>query len=140
MNNKQDSLPVVSIGVLVKHFGGILLVKCKTSGSDEKWQLPSDKLFWQESMPQAVERIAQEQAGVTVEAGDIVEAYDLIKTEAHTDPGSHIVVLNFEADYKDGDLRAGEDILDVAWASGLALRSMVVEENTAELLSDLGLI
>ncbi len=140
MNSGQDNLPVVSIGVLVKHFGGILLVKCQNSSAVEKWQLPSDKLFWQESMLQAVERITQQQAGVVAVAGDIVEAYDLINDKIEAEPGSHVVVLTFEAEYQDGDLRAGDCVLDVAWASGVALRSMVVEDNTAELLSDLGLM
>ena len=134
MNNETNRIPQISVGVLVKHFGGVLLVKVE---SDQQWQLPRETLRWGESLPEAVERIVQTQAGVKVEAGDIVQTYDLI-TEDDLDISSHVVVLDFEAFYRDGDLRAGDSVLDVAWASGFALKTMTVEENTTELLADLG--
>ena len=134
MNNETNRIPQISVGVLVKHFGGVLLVKLE---SDQQWQLPRVALRWGESLPEAVERIVQTQAGVKVEAGDIVQTYDLI-TEDDLDISSHVVVLDFEAFYRDGDLRAGDSVLDVAWASGFALKTMTVEENTTELLADLG--
>ena len=125
--------PVVAIGVVVKHFDAVLLVM-----RNEEWQIPSAELRWQETIQQAVVRIVQEQAGVNVAARDILLAYDLIVTDEGNE--SHVVVMDFEADYKGGDLSAGDAIMDVAWASGLALKSMTVEENTAELLSDLGFL
>ena len=137
MNDEINKIPRLSVGVLVKHFGGVLLVK---SESDQQWQLPRSTLCWQESLPEAVERIVQTQAGVNVEAGDIVQSYDLIIEENAADTASHTVIMDFEAAYLDGDLHAGDKVLDVAWASGFALKTMTVEVHTAELLSDLGFI
>ncbi len=137
MDEKIEKIPRVSVGVLVKHFGGVLLVK---HASDQQWHLPRAMLRWQESLPVAVERIVKTQSGVSVEAGDIVQSYDLITEDNEAEAASHIVIMDFEAQYRDGDLRAGDEVLDVAWASGLALKTMTVEENTAELLTDLGFI
>lgn len=129
--------PRLSVGVLVRHFGGVLLVKCgDQGGAAAQWRLPRAQQRWGEALPQTVERAVQTQTGVRVAAGDVVQVYDLIDV----DEDHHTVMLDFEAAYLDGDLSAGGDAQDVAWASGLALRSMEVEENTAELLSDMGIL
>ena len=134
MSDQILSNPVISIGVVVQNFGAVLLVKRGVDDASAEWQLPSARLQWQESMPDAVKRIVLQQSGISVNAGGIIQAYDLISDD------DHIVMLDFEADFIEGDLKAADDLFDVAWASGIALKTMVVEENTAELLGDLGII
>lgn len=131
MSEQNSDSPKISVGVLVNHFGGVLLVK-----QGDHWQMPRGDQLWQESLPQAVERIVKQQSGIEVTAGDIIQAYDLIDPEA----GQHLVMIDFEAAFDGGDLKPGEEVEDVAWASGLALKSMAVEESTAELLADMGVI
>ncbi len=131
MNESADKSAIVSIGVVVNHFGSILLLK---SDVDGEWQFPRLLQGWCETMPDAIERAVYEQTAIRVEAGGIIQAYDLISAEAD----SHTIMMDFEANYVSGDLSSGEQIADVAWASGLALRSMTVEENTLELLTDMG--
>ena len=131
MNEQADRSLTLSIGVVVNHFGSILLVKPDVDG---EWQFPRLVQGWHETMLDAIERAVYEQTAIRVEAGGIVQAYDLIEVEAN----SHTVMLDFEATYLSGDLRCGEQVADVAWASGLALLSMAVEENTLELLTDMG--
>ena len=130
MNEQAGRSPAVSIGVLVNHFGSILLVK---PSSDAEWQFPRVVQGWGETMIDAIERGVFEQTATKVKAGGIVQAYDLISEEAD----SHAILLDFDASYIDGALCAGEQIADVAWVSGLALKSMPVEENTLELLTDM---
>lgn len=133
MNERADRSPSVSIGVVLNHFGSVLLVKPNVDG---EWQFPRLEQDWCESMPDAIERAVFEQTAITVEAGGIIQAYDLILEEAD----SHVIMMDFEATYVSGDLSSGDQIADVAWASGLALRSMAVEENTFELLTDMGFL
>lgn len=130
MSEQADRSPVVSIGVLVNHYGSVLLVKPR---SDGEWQFPRVVQGWGETMIDAIERGVFEQTAIKVKAGGIVQAYDLISDEAD----SHSILLDFDASYIDGVLSAGEQVADVAWASGLALKSMPVEENTLELLTDM---
>ncbi len=131
MNEPAEKSAIVSIGVVVNHFGSILLVK---SDVDGEWQFPRVLQGWCETMPGAIERAVYKQTAIRVEAGGIIQAYDLISAEAD----SHTIMIDFEASYVSGDLSSGEQVTDVAWASGLALRSMTVEENTLELLTDMG--
>jgi len=131
MNERADKLATVSIGVVVNHFGSVLLVRPDV---DDEWQFPRLLQDWYETMPDAIERAVFEQAAIRVEAGGIIQAYDLISAEAD----SHVIMMDFDAVYVSGDLSSGDQIADVAWASGLALRSMAVEEDTLELLTDMG--
>ena len=131
MNERADKSVTVSIGVVVNHFGSVLLVRPDV---DDEWQFPRLLQDWRETMPDAIERAVFEQAAIRVEAGGIIQAYDLISAEAD----SHVIMMDFDAVYVSGDLSSGDQIADVAWASGLALRSMAVEEDTLELLTDMG--
>jgi len=131
MNEQADRSPIVSIGVVVNHFGSILLVKPE---ADDEWQFPRLLQGWCETMPDAIERAVYEQTAIRLEAGGIIQAYDLISVEAD----SHVIMMDFEATYVSGDLSRSDLVAEVAWASGLALQSMAVEENTLELLTDMG--
>lgn len=131
MNEQADSSITVSIGVMVNHFASVLLVKPEADG---EWQFPRLVQNWCETMPDAIERAVFEQTAIRVEAGGIIQAYDLISAEND----SHAILVDFEASYLGGDLCCGDQVADVAWASGVALRSMTVEENTLELLTDMG--
>lgn len=137
MIDEVERVPRIIVGALITHFGGVLLVK---SEIDQQWQLPSALLRWRESLPDAVERIVRIQTGIGVQTGGIVQSYDLISAEDDAENAGHIVVLQFEAFYRDGELRVGEGVLDAAWASAHALKTMTIEENTADLLSDLGFL
>ena len=131
MNEQADRSANVSIGVVVNHFGSVLLVKPDVDG---EWQFPRLVQGWCETMPDAIERAVYEQTAIRVEAGGIIQAYDLISAEVD----SHVILMDFDATYVSGDLSGGDQIADAAWASGVALRSMAVEENTLELLTDMG--
>ncbi len=131
MNEQTERSATVSIGVVVNHFGSVLLVK---SDIDGEWQFPRLVQGWCETMPDAIQRAVYEQTAIRVEAGGIIQAYDLISAERD----SHDILMDFEASYVSGDLSSGDQVADAAWASGLALRSMTVEENTLELLTDMG--
>jgi 8-oxo-dGTP diphosphatase len=99
------------------------------------------RLEWGETLPQTVEHAARLAAGVTVRAGDIIQACDSIVHEGDTETVlQHHLVIDMAAEYLTGELQPGDGVLDVAWASGLALKSMPVEANAAELLADLGVI
>lgn len=131
MNENAARLTTISIGVVVNHFGSILLVR---PDDETEWQFPRLHQGWCETMPDAIERAVYEQSAIRVEAGGIIQAYDLISEEAD----SHVIMIDFDAAYLGGDLSCGSQVIDVAWASGLALRTMAVEENTLELLTDMG--
>lgn len=137
MTDETERVPHIIVGALITHFGGVLLIKPEI---DQQWQLPSALLSWRESLPNAVERIVRIQTGIGVQTGGIVQSYDLISADDDPENADHIVVLQFEAFYRNGELRAGEGVLDVAWVSAHALKTMTVEENTADLLSDLGFL
>lgn len=141
MTEKADEtgspVPHTSVSAIVRHFGGVLLVKLEDPATGAaRWQFPTAAQQFGESLQQAVTRIVSQQTGVQVAAGDVVQVYDVLDEGA----GVHEVRLEFEAAYQEGDLSPGQGALDVAWASGLALRSMDVEQNTAELLADMGMI
>jgi len=131
MDRHAGRRATLSLGVVISHFGGVLLVQ-----RDAAWHLPRVVQGWGESMPAAIERGVYEQTAIRVKAGDIIQAYDQISP----DTDEHIICMDFEASYVSGDLSAGDQLADVAWASGMALRSMQVEENTKELLTEMGIL
>ena len=60
-------------------------------------------------MQEAVMREMLEETGLEVDVGDVVWVGELIEDD------THLVLLDFEATWTGGDLRAGDDADEAAW-------------------------
>ncbi len=78
--------------------------------------------------------------GIRIRAGAVIHAYYRMLPESEECAAEQRVVIEIEADYLDGELQCGAGVVDVAWVSALAITSMAVDEQTLELLTDLGFI
>ena len=128
--------PRVCIEVVVMNYGSVLLYRETLQDPQVKWAFPRTTQQMGETIQQAAQRAVSEQCGVSVEAVNALNAYDQIDE----DGDEHLVVLNIEARYLDGEFSCDNETTMAAWASGIALRSMEVDENTLLILRKLGFI
>ena len=107
--------PVVGIAGVVIHNGSLLLIQRGSNPGYGMWSIPGGKLEFGESLRHGVEREIREECGIDVVAGDVLGVFDLIE---HDDDGSiafHYVLIDLEARYRGGEIRAGSDASDVRW-------------------------
>jgi len=113
-------------------YDNVLLVKREIDG-EEQWVFPGTQLFSGEPLVTRMQEAVEEQTGYQVQDAGIYQVYDLFPQGSN----DHLVVMDFEAKPIGGELKVGDDVLDVAWVSDHAAKLMTIEENTLALLRDM---
>lgn len=109
--------PMVGVGVVVKRENSVLLVKRANEPKKGLWAIPGGLIKLGESVQQAAMREVLEECSISIELQDVISVVDLIDKDDEGNIKYHFVLIDFVAQYADGDLRAGSDALDAAWIS-----------------------
>lgn len=105
----------MGVGAVIVHDGEILLVKRGSDPGRGKWSIPGGMVELEETVRTTVVREVKEETNLNVEVNDLI---DVVDNTVHDKEGRlrfHFVILDFYARLKDGQLRAGSDVLDVKW-------------------------
>lgn len=93
-----------------------------------RWSLPGGVVELGETLRAATEREALEETGLVIKAGEVLEVFDRIIPGADGRTQYHYVLVDFLCQVVRGDLRAGEDAAEVAWAGLDELEKYELEE------------
>lgn len=132
-NLAMNRYPVVGVGAVVIYNAKVLLVQRATPPYQGQWCIPGGKVRFGETLQQAAEREIREETGITVEAGEPIYSFEIIDTSDTENP-VHYVVIDLEASYLSGDIKAASDALEVAWFSKAEILDKRVEEHTKQFL------
>jgi len=116
MKREYPDRPIVGVGAVIVHEGRVLLVKRGSPPLEGQWSLPGGVVELGETLRAAAEREAREEAGLVVEAGEVLEVLDRIIPGENGKPQYHYVLIDFLCRVTGGELRAGGDAAGVAWA------------------------
>ena len=132
MTREYPDRPIVGVGAVIveKREGGarVVLVKRGAPPLLGEWSLPGGVVELGETLRAAAEREAQEETGLTVEAGEVLEVLDRIIPGEGGRPKYHYVLVDFLCSVRGGELRAGGDAAEVAWASESELTKYKLEK------------
>jgi 8-oxo-dGTP diphosphatase len=130
--------PQVAVGAVVFHEGKVLLVKRMKDPQKETWAIPGGSVNLGETLQEAAEREIKEETGLTIKAKKPVHTFDLIEREEKGRIRFHYVIIDLDAEYLGGRLKAADDALDAGWFSSKDLDDLAVAEATRNLLNRLG--
>ncbi len=102
--------PAVGVAVVVRRGGEILWGRRAGGPAPGAWCLPCGYLEWGEEVREAAAREFKEETGLTVAVGELLAAH----SNFH-DPERLTVGLWFAGRVLGGDLRAGDDLTEVAF-------------------------
>ena len=106
--------PVPGVGVVIVDDQDRLLVIQRGEGVGKgQWAVPGGKVRWGETWREAAKREALEETGLTVEVGPVIWTGEAIGPGRP--PAWHFSLVDFRAEVVGGDLRAGDDAVDVRW-------------------------
>src|SRR6478752_3227398 len=126
--------PIVGVGTVIIDQGRVLLVKRGSPPLLGEWSLPGGVVELGETLRAAAEREAREETGLLVKAGEVLEVLDRIVPDKDGAPQYHYVLIDFLCMVKGGELRAGGDAADVAWASESELGKYKLEKPALEVI------
>ena len=128
MQREYPDRPIVGVGAVVIENGRVLLVKRAHPPLLGRWSLPGGVVELGETLRAATEREALEETGLAVHAEDVLEVLDRIVPGENGRTQYHYVLVDFLCRKTGGELRAGGDAADVAWAKWEELKEFGIED------------
>ncbi|RLB79525.1 MAG: NUDIX hydrolase [Deltaproteobacteria bacterium] len=134
INGAYPNHPVVAVGAVVFNEDKVLLVLRGKPPAENRWSIPGGSVKLGETLQEAAEREIMEETGLTIQAGDPVYTFDIIKRDQKGKILFHYVIVDLEANYVSGKLIPGDDATDVCWASSRDVKTLKVSAATHKLL------
>ena len=121
--------PKVAAGVVVQRNGKVLLVRRAYNPKKGFWTLPVGYVDAGEHPARAAERECREETGLNVQT---VKLLDIISGQEHP-RGAHIIIF-YQGEVIDGDLKAGDDVDKVGFYTLESLPNLAFK--TTQMLFD----
>lgn len=111
------SRPVVGVGAVVLDGDRVLLIKRGHEPLKGQWSLPGGRVESGETLEQAIAREVQEETGLDVEVGPIVDVLDRISHDAEGRVEHHFVLVDFACRPSGGVLCSASDADAAEWVA-----------------------
>ncbi|HEY6252640.1 MAG TPA: NUDIX hydrolase [Candidatus Angelobacter sp.] len=120
--------PIVGVGAVIVHDNRVVLARRAHPPLLGQWSLPGGVVELGETLRRGAEREALEETGLLVKAGEVLEVLDRILPGEGGRPQFHYVLVDFLCSHLGGELLAGGDVAEVAWAREDELAKYNLEE------------
>jgi 8-oxo-dGTP diphosphatase len=128
--------PRVAVGAVVFKEDKVLLVLRGKPPAEKQWAIPGGCVELGETLQEAAEREIAEETGIVIQAKNPIYTFDVIEHDERGHIRFHYVIVDLAADYVSGELRAGDDAVDVSWISSKDLNSRNISSATRKLLKE----
>ena len=134
MKRDYPEHPLIGVGAVIVEAGRVLLVRRDTEPLRGEWSVPGGMLELGEKLRDGVRREVQEETGIDVEPGEVLDVFDSIFTDALGRTQYHYVLIDYLCRSLGGEPRAGSDVSDVRWVSADALPAMGLRPSIEEVV------
>ena len=114
--------PIVGVGGVVIDDGRALLIRRGSEPLRGEWSIPGGTLELGETLVEGCARELREETGLTVRVLEMIEIFERIFPSDSRDgserkrPKYHYVIVDYLCERTGGELRAGSDVIDAAFA------------------------
>ena len=137
---EYPSRPIVGVGGVAFVGGRVLLIKRRFEPLAGRWSLPGGALEVGETLAEGLAREMNEETGLDVDVGPVVEVFDRITRDDDGRARFHYVLVDFLCTVRAGTPVAGSDVAEVALAEpgdlaryGLTAKTLEVIERARAL-------
>lgn len=123
------------MGAVVFNEDKVLLVLRGKPPAEKQWSIPGGCVELGETLQEAAEREITEETGIVIQAKKPIYTFDVIERDEDGRIRFHYVIVDLAADYVSGELKAGDDAVDVSWVSRKDLNNRNVSNATRKLLA-----
>ena len=134
MKRDYPDRPIVGVGAVIVENGRALVVRRGTEPLKGEWSIPGGVVELGETLRQAAVREAQEETGLEVEAGEVLEVVDRIMRDPQQKVQYHYVLVDFLCRRISGETRPGADASELRWITARELESFPIADSAAAVL------
>jgi ADP-ribose pyrophosphatase len=127
--------PRVAVGAVVFHRRRVLLVRRAMPPAKGQWAIPGGSVRLGETLCKAAEREVFEETGLLIRAKDPAFTFEVIDRDKDGRIRFHYLIVDLDAEYLEGELKAGDDADDARWVSAEEIDQMPVNETSRRLLA-----
>ncbi|MBK18280.1 MAG: phosphohydrolase [Rhodospirillaceae bacterium] len=107
--------PYVGVGVVVFRGDEVLLAQRGKKPSQHHWSIPGGAQELGETVEEAAHREIKEETGLEISLIGLVEVVNSINRDDEDRVQFHYTLVDFVAEWKSGDIVAGDDATDARW-------------------------
>jgi len=126
--------PIVGVGAVIVDDGKVLLIRRKYEPLKGHWSLPGGMVEIGEPLEAALTREMQEETGLLVDVGPVIEVFDRIMRDEQRRVRYHFVLIDYLCWPSGGTLRAGSDVDAAIWADPDALAQYSLTEKATSVI------
>lgn len=112
----NGGVPAVGVGAVVVHEGRVVLIRRGKEPLYGRWIVPGGTVELGETLEQACVRELREETGLEVRPLELLTVFDRIERQGDQ-VRYHYVIADTLCAWAGGELQAGGDALEAAWAS-----------------------
>ena len=95
--------------------GKVLLVRRGKPPRDGQWSIPGGAQELGETLLETARREVSEETGLDVAVTGLIDVVDFIERDTAGGVRYHYSLIDFSAEWRSGEARAGGDVSDVVW-------------------------
>jgi 8-oxo-dGTP diphosphatase len=137
--------PFIGVGAVIVHDGKVVLIRRRFEPLAGRWSLPGGVVELGDTLEGSVIKEMEEETGLQVEVGPVIEVFDRITPDADGRIQYHFVLVDYLCWPIAGELRAGSDVDDAALVApgdlasfALTPKAMSVIERALQLAREAG--
>jgi mutator protein MutT len=127
--------PIVGVGAVIVKAGRVLLVKRRYEPLAGRWSIPGGTLELGETLETGVAREMQEETGLEIEVGPVIEVFDRIVFDADKRVRYHFVLVDYLCWPIGGELQAGSDVDEAVMVHPASLDEYDLTEKAREVIA-----
>ena len=134
MHRSYPTHPIIGVGAVIVSEGRVLLVRRATEPLLGEWSVPGGMLELGETLREGVRREVQEETGLVVAPGEVLDIFDSIFTDDQGRTQYHYVLIDYLCKLISGEARAGTDVSEVRWVSESDLPALRLRDSIKQVV------
>jgi ADP-ribose pyrophosphatase YjhB (NUDIX family) len=114
--SEYPNRPLVGVGVVVIKDGRVLLIRRGKPPRAGAWSLPGGRQRLGETVREAARRELREETGIEAVVTELLDVVDSITRDDGGTIAYHYTLVDFLAEWRAGEARAGGDAAEAVWA------------------------
>lgn len=107
--------PVVAVGVVAFRGSEVLLIRRGKPPKEGDWSIPGGRQQLGEGTRMTAAREVQEETGLAVKVGELIDVVDFIEPGEGGKPRFHYTLVDYMAEVSAGEPQAGDDAVEAAF-------------------------